>query len=94
MRSPLLMALFAVGLAAQVPDLAFDSAPNFIRMPEHIHMGEVAGVATDSKGNVYVYTRTGSELCSGVRPSPDGSPKRSGIRIQARFSARHNPPPA
>ena len=61
MRAPLLMALFAAGLAAQVPDLAFDSAPNFIRMPEHIHMGEVAGVATDSKGNVYVYTRTGSD---------------------------------
>src|SRR5262245_23812342 len=29
-------------------------------MPDNIHLGEVAGVATNSKGDIYVYTRTGN----------------------------------
>src|SRR5438105_4183276 len=48
------------GMAQAVPDIAFDSAANLFKMPEHIYMGEAAGVATDSKGNIYVYTRTGA----------------------------------
>ena len=54
--------LFACSLCAQTeaPEIPYDSAPNFLKMPEHIHMGEAVGVATNSKGNVFVYTRTGS----------------------------------
>lgn len=52
-------ALLAGGMFAQAPEIAFDSAPNFLKMPEHIYMGEAAGVATNSKGHIYVYTRTG-----------------------------------
>ncbi len=29
-------------------------------MPDNIHLGEVAGVATNSRGDIYVYTRTGN----------------------------------
>ena len=49
-------------LAAQisVPEIAYDSAANFLKLPEHIYLGEAAGVATNSKGHVFVYTRTGS----------------------------------
>ena len=47
------------------PEITFDSAPNFLKMPEHIYLGEVAGVATNSKGNVFVYTRTGTSLTDG-----------------------------
>ena len=67
-----LLGLCAVSLFAQ--DLAYDSVANFIKMPEHIYMGEAAGVATDSKGNVYVYTRTGSENArmAGSRVFTDG----------------------
>ena len=54
-----LLGLFAASLFAQ--ELSYDSVANFIKMPEHIYMGEAAGVATDSKGNVYVYTRTGAD---------------------------------
>ena len=39
--------------------IAYDSVPNPLKLPERIHLGEAAGVATDSKGNVFVYTRTG-----------------------------------
>jgi len=44
-----------------VPAIAFDSNPNPLTgLPDGIHLGEVAGVATNSKGDIYVYTRTGN----------------------------------
>ncbi len=45
--------------AQSVPDISFDSTPNFLKLPEHIYLGEVAGVAANSKGHIFVYTRTG-----------------------------------
>src|SRR5436190_518799 len=52
----------AVSLAAQttVSDIAFDSNADLLKLkPEIGFLGEVAGVATNSKGNIFVYTRTG-----------------------------------
>jgi len=48
-------------LSAQVPEIPFDGNISFLRMPANIYLGEAAGVATDSKGNLFVYTRTGGE---------------------------------
>src|SRR5262252_1981454 len=46
-------------LAAQsVPELPFDTA-DILKLPANIHLGEVGGVATNSKGDIFVYTRTG-----------------------------------
>src|SRR5436190_15327903 len=45
-------------IAQTVPEIAFDSADT-LKFPANIHLGEVAGVATNSKGDVFVYTRTG-----------------------------------
>src|SRR5882672_1716337 len=47
-----------------VPTIAFDSNPNPLTMPDAIHLGEVAGVATNSRGDIYVYTRTGNPTVS------------------------------
>jgi hypothetical protein len=58
----LLAATCLVGLPAlaqNAPEIAFDSATNALTTPDDIYLGEVSGVATDSKGNIYVYTRTG-----------------------------------
>jgi DNA-binding beta-propeller fold protein YncE len=44
---------------ASTPEIPYDSVPNFIKMPPGIYMGEGIGVATNSKGNVYVFTRSG-----------------------------------
>jgi len=41
------------------PEIKFDSVANAIQMPAGLYLGEVAGVATNSKGDVFVYTRTG-----------------------------------
>src|SRR5690242_12702784 len=44
-----------------IPEIPFDSVPNLLKLPEHIYLGEAVGVATNSKGHIFVYTRTGSE---------------------------------
>jgi hypothetical protein len=41
------------------PEIKFDSAPSAIQLPAGLYLGEVAGVATNSKGDLFVYTRTG-----------------------------------
>jgi len=40
------------------PDISFHSVPNFLKFPPNIHMGEGIGVATNSKGHIFVYTRS------------------------------------
>jgi DNA-binding beta-propeller fold protein YncE len=44
---------------AQTPEISFDSVVNLLKYPDNITIGEVAGVATNSKGDLFVYTRTG-----------------------------------
>ena len=43
-----------------IPEIAFDSAPDLLKLPADIYLGEAAGVATNSKGHLFVYTRTGN----------------------------------
>src|SRR6516225_4227864 len=48
-------------LAAQTaPEIAYDANADLLKLPENIHLGEVAGVATNSKGHIFAYTRTGA----------------------------------
>jgi hypothetical protein len=64
---PLLLAatfLGALPAAAQVPEIPFDSAANALTLPDDIYLGEVGGVATNSKGDIFVYTRTGHPTLS------------------------------
>jgi hypothetical protein len=41
------------------PEIKFDSVASAIQLPAGLYLGEVAGVATNSKGDIFVYTRTG-----------------------------------
>src|SRR5262245_47606941 len=66
-RSRILFVAVAVAVTAgvvtaqqTVPVIPFDSNPSPLTMPDNIHLGEVAGVATNSRGDIYVYTRTGN----------------------------------
>jgi hypothetical protein len=63
--------LLATGLSAQqaepqrakafatAPDIPYDSVPNFLKLPTGLYLGEGIGVARNSKGDVFVYTRSG-----------------------------------
>ena len=40
-------------------EIPFESVPNFFKLPAGLYMGEGTGVATNSKGHVFVYVRSG-----------------------------------
>jgi hypothetical protein len=42
------------------PEIRYDSAPNLLKLPDRLYLGEAVGVATNSKGHIFVYTRAGS----------------------------------
>src|SRR5664279_165731 len=44
--------------AQNVPQIPFESAPNFLKLPPNLYLGEGIGVATNSKGHIFVYTRS------------------------------------
>lgn len=43
-----------------IPEIAFDSNPDLLKLPDGVYMGEAAGVAANSKGDIFLYTRTGN----------------------------------
>jgi hypothetical protein len=40
-----------------VPEIPFDSVADFLKFPPDLYLGEVAGVAVNSKGHVFVFSR-------------------------------------
>src|SRR5207248_1307226 len=42
------------------PEIPFDSVPNFLKLPPDMNLGEASGVAVNSKGHVFVYSRGGN----------------------------------
>ena len=67
----ILSVLLAAPYAAQekVPELAFDSVPDFFKLPNGMNFGEVPGVAVDSKGNIYVFTRSNTATGPAYAPA-------------------------
>jgi len=63
--------LVAGSSAAQqrAPEIAFDSVPNFLKLPAGMNFGEVSGVAVNSKGHVFVFTRSNSAGGPAYAPS-------------------------
>ncbi|HEV3061446.1 MAG TPA: peptidyl-alpha-hydroxyglycine alpha-amidating lyase family protein [Vicinamibacterales bacterium] len=51
-------------LAQSAPDLSYDANADALSLPANTYLGEVAGVATNSKGHVFVYTRTGHAVAT------------------------------
>jgi DNA-binding beta-propeller fold protein YncE len=45
--------------AQNIPEINYDSASNVLKLPDGIYLGEAAGVAQNSKGHVFVFTRSG-----------------------------------
>lgn len=55
----LLFAALGCTLPAQqsVPEIPFDANVDFFQLPDDLHFGEVAGVAVNSQGHVFVFSR-------------------------------------
>ena len=45
--------------AENVPEIPITSVPNFFKLPPDMYFGEGIGIATNSKGHIFVYTRSG-----------------------------------
>src|SRR5262252_546927 len=56
------MAVLSTTTLAQqsVPEIPFDSMPNFLKLPPDMNLGEASGVAVNSKGDIAVFTRSNS----------------------------------
>jgi DNA-binding beta-propeller fold protein YncE len=56
---PLVLLLSAILLAQQpkAPEIQFQSVPDFLKLPPGRYLGEVAGVAVNSKGHIFVLSR-------------------------------------
>jgi DNA-binding beta-propeller fold protein YncE len=52
---------WGASLVAQTtaPDISFDTNADLLKTPTGVYVGEVAGVGANSKGQIFVYTRTG-----------------------------------
>jgi DNA-binding beta-propeller fold protein YncE len=60
MRCPILVLLLFLSrslLSQQVPQISYRSVPDFLKLPTDVYLGEVAGVALNSKGHVFVLSR-------------------------------------
>ena len=57
------------------PEIKFHSVTSAIHLPAGLYLGEVAGVATNSKGDIFIYTRTGHPTVTigTMRPFAHGS---------------------
>ena len=42
------------------PTIPFDSVPDFLKLPPDLYLGEAAGVAVNSKGHLFVFSRGGT----------------------------------
>ena len=62
LKASLAAAIVALGasLAAQTaPEISFDTNADLLKTPLDLFVGEVGGVGQNSKGQIFVYTRTG-----------------------------------
>jgi 6-bladed beta-propeller len=53
------LSIFLAGAAfpQSAPEIAFDSTPDFFKLPEGMYFGEVSGIAVNSKKHVFVLSR-------------------------------------
>src|SRR5579863_1390745 len=61
-KLPAMLPLLASLAIAQelIPQIPFESVPDFLKLPPGMNFGEVPGVAVNSKGHVFVFTRSNS----------------------------------
>src|SRR5581483_7969492 len=86
MRCLVIILFFALigRLAAQqsspVPEIHYSSVPDFLKLPSDLYLGEVPGVAVNSKGHIFVFSRAnstgpayGASAAQLLEFSPDGT---------------------
>ena len=68
--STILLLLAPLSFAQQsVPEIRFDSIAEFLKLPAGMNFGEVPGVAVNSRGHVFVFTRSNSAFGPAYGPA-------------------------
>ena len=57
--------------ATNVPVIPHEAVPNFFKNPAGIYTGENMGIATSSKGNIYIYHRANETRLFEYSPKGD-----------------------
>jgi hypothetical protein len=52
--------LAAPAMSQTVPEIRFDSVPDLLKLPQDLYLGEASGVAVNSKGHIFVFSRGGN----------------------------------
>jgi DNA-binding beta-propeller fold protein YncE len=58
--SVLLFFMAAPLFGQQTSEIRFHSVPDFLKLPPDLHLGEATGVAVNSKGHIFIFSRTNS----------------------------------
>ena len=74
--------------AQNVPEIPMTSVPNFFKLPPDLYFGEGIGIATNSKGHVFVYTRSGDTRLFEFDQNGDLRPRDRPGRLRPRVRAR------
>ena len=53
----LMSVLPSLGQSSPVPEIPYRSVADFLKLPTDLYLGEVAGVAVNSKGHIFVFSR-------------------------------------
>jgi len=76
----LLLLVGSVYAQQAVPEIRYHSVPDFLKLPPNLYFGEVPGVAVNSKGHIFVFSRGnstgpayGAAAAQLLEFSPDGS---------------------
>ena len=90
--------IFAQGAALKakaqnVPEIPFESVPNFLKLPPNLYLGEGIGVATNSKGHIFVYTRSGDTRLFEFDQNGDlrARDRRGALRLRVRARGARRP---
>lgn len=74
--------------APKAPDIPFESAPNFLKLPTGLYLGETMAIARNSKSQIYVFTRLG-EGSRLFQFDPNGNFMREIGRYSYAFAMAH-----
>jgi len=76
----LALVCFSAAYAQDVPEIPYESVPNFLKLPPNLYLGEASGVAVNSKHHIFVFSRGnttgpayGAAAAQILEFSPDGT---------------------
>src|SRR6267154_251200 len=70
-----------------VPEILFDSTPDLLKLPDNLYLGEASGVAVNSQGHIFVFSRRHDR--SGIWRRRRAAPR---VRSRRQIHSRDRPP--